>query len=68
MNGTTVYYRSDLDREARAAVRDFRRRLPAAVRRTVKLDGWQLWTGTSGTRLAVLFSDEYGRHVLYVAI
>ncbi len=64
----TTYRRADLEREARAAVRNFKRTLPQAIRRTVEPDGWELVAHSGGTTLAAYFRDEYGRHRINVAL
>ena len=63
----TTYTRKELDREARLAVANFRRTLPASVRRTVIPFGWQLLIGERASLLA-LFNDENGLHSINVAI
>jgi len=64
-----TYTRKDLDTEARCSVRDFRRTLPAAVRRTVKPDGWGLRIHADmNPVLLAYFKDENGRHEINIAI
>lgn len=68
MNGFT-YTRKDLETEARCSVRDFKRKLPAAIRRTVKPAGWALrvHSGCAPVLLAY-FDDEAGRHEINIAL
>ena len=64
---TTTYTRKELDREARLAVRTFKRTLPTAIRQTVVPFGWQLLIGERVSLLA-LFNDENGLHSINIAI
>ena len=66
---TTIYTKADLNREALAAVRSFKKTLPQAVRRTVRLAGWQLRIlPTNEARLLARFTDEAGAHEISVLI
>lgn len=64
-----TYTRKDLDHEARCSVRNFKRTLPATIRRTVKADGWGLrFHGDRSPILLAYFRDENGRHEINIAI
>jgi len=64
-----TYTRKDLDAEARCSVRDFKRTLPTAIRRTVKPAGWALRVEANHAPvLLAYFNDESGRHEINIAI
>jgi hypothetical protein len=66
-----TYTRKDLDTEARCSVRDFRRQLPAAIRRTVKAHPGEWALRVHADRDPVLlayFTDENGRHEINIAL
>jgi len=64
-----TYTRKDLDAEARCSVRDFKRTLPASVRKTVKAAGWALRVyPIGGPVLLAYFNDESGKHEINIAI
>ena len=68
---TDTYTRKDLDTEARCSVRDFKRTLPVAVRKTVRAAGWALRVHPIGGPAPVLlayFNDENGPHEINIAI
>lgn len=65
----TYYTRGELDRLARLAVRDFKRRPEVRpIRRTIEPDGWAIIAHRGGPTLAAYFRDENGRHQINVAI
>ena len=64
---TTTYTRAHLDREARGAVTRFKATLPAALRRSVKYDGWTLRVGDQDA-LVAQFHDDNGPHDINIAI
>jgi len=57
----------DTDREAREAVRKFRRTLPACIRRTVRYIGLELIVGAGRETVKAIFEDVNGRHVLTIS-
>jgi hypothetical protein len=63
----TTYTRAHLDREARLAVRRFKRTAAAFLRVTIKYDGWTLRVGDN-TALVAQFHDENGPHDINIAI
>jgi hypothetical protein len=64
-----TYTRRDLETEARCSVRDFKRKLPAAIRRTVKPAGWALRVHADRSPvLLAYFDDEAGRHEINIAL
>lgn len=66
---TTTYTKAELEREARTAVRAFKKTLPAAIRRTVRPAGWELRIlPTNEARLLTRFTDEAGLHEISVLI
>ena len=68
MNNLYTYSRKALEAEARYSVRDFKRTLPAAIRRTVKPAGWAVRIGGAHVVLLAYFDDENGRHEINIAL
>ena len=65
---TTTYTPQQLTREARNAVAQFKRTLPACLRKGARFDGWELILSYHGPTLVAYFKDEAGRHAVNVAI
>ena len=66
---TTTYTPQDLTREARAALAEFKKTLPACMRKGIRLDGWKIRITDQGqVDLLALFTDEAGQHEIGMSI
>ena len=66
---TTTYTPQQLTREARAALAEFKKTLPACMRKGIRFDGWKLRiTDRDSASLLALFTDAAGKHELGVSI
>jgi hypothetical protein len=63
---TQTIYR-DTDKEAREAVRRFKRTLPACIRRTVRYMGHSILVGSGQERISAFFEDANGKHRIIIS-